>query len=82
MTVTTTEARHNLFKLVKKSIKGHVPIEITSREGEALLVSKEDYEGLLETLELLSIPGLKKSLDEAEEDIKAGRVKPLKEIAG
>ncbi len=82
MTVTATEARHNFFKLVKRSIKGHIPIEIRSREGDALLVSKEDYEGLLETLELLSIPGFKKSLDEGESDIKAGRVYTMKQVFG
>lgn len=82
MTVTATEARQNLFKLVKKSIKGHIPVKITSREGDAVLVSEEDYEGLLETLELLSVPGMRKSIQEAKADIRAGRTKSLKEIFG
>ena len=82
MTVTTTEARRNLFKLVRKSIKGHVPVKITSKEGDAVLVSEEDYEGLLETLELLSVPGMRKSIEEARADIRAGRTKSLKEIFG
>ena len=82
MTVTATEARQNLFKLVKKSVKGHVPVRISSKEGDAVLVSEEDYEGLLETLELLSIPGMRKSIQEARADIRAGRTKLLKEIFG
>ena len=82
MTVTATEARQNLFKLVRKSIKGHVPVKITSKEGDAVLVSEEDYEGLLETLELLSVPGMRKSIEEARADIRAGRTKSLKEIFG
>ena len=82
MTVTATEARQNLFKLVKKSVKGHVPVKITSKEGDAVLVSEEDYEGLLETLELLSLPGMRKSIREAKADIRAGRTKSLKEIFG
>ena len=82
MTVTTTEARQNLFKLVRKSVKGHVPVKITSKEGDAVLVSESDYEGLLETLELLSVPGMRKSIQEARADIRAGRSKPLKEIFG
>jgi len=82
MTVTATEARQNLFKLVKKSVKGHVPVKITSKEGDAVLVSEEDYEGLLETLELLSVPGMRKSIQEARADIRAGSTKSLKEIFG
>ena len=82
MTVTATEARQNLFKLVKKSVKGHIPVKITSKEGDAVLISEEDYEGLLETLELLSIPGMRKSIQKAKADIRAGRTKPLKEIFG
>ncbi len=82
MTVTATEARQNLFQLVKKSVKGHVPVKITSKEGDAMLVSGKDYEGLLETLELLSVPGMRKSIHEARADIRAGRTKSLKEIFG
>ena len=82
MTVTATEARQNLFKLVRKSVKGHVPVKITSKEGDAVLVSESDYEGLLETLELLSVPGMRKSIREAQADIRAGRTKSLKEIFG
>ena len=82
MTVTATEARQNLFKLVRKSIRGHVPVKITSKEGDAVLVSESDYEGLLETLELLSVPGMRKSIQEAKADIRAGRTKSLKEIFG
>ena len=82
MTVTATEARQNLFKLVRKSVKGHVPVKITSKEGDAVLVSESDYEGLLETLELLSVPGMRKSIQEARADIRAGRTKSLKEIFG
>ena len=82
MTVTATEARQNLFKLVKKSVKGHVPVKITSKEGDAVLVSENDYEGLLETLELLSVPGMRRSIQEARADIRAGKTKSLKEIFG
>ncbi len=82
MTITATEARQNLFRLVKKSVKGHLPIKITSKVGDAVLISEEDYESLLETLELLSLPGMRKSIEEAKADIKAGRTKSLKEIFG
>ena len=81
-TLTASQARQNLFQLMKKSVKGHVPIKITSKAGDAVLLSEEDYESLVETLELLSSRGFLKSLREAREDIKQGRTKSLKEVFG
>ncbi len=81
-TLTATKARQDLFRLLEKSVKGHVLIKITSKAGGAVLISEEDYESLLETLELLSTPGMVKSIREARADIKAGRTKSLKEIFG
>ena len=81
-TLTATEARQNLFRILEKSIKGHVPVRITSKAGDVLLVSEGDYESLLETLELLSTPGMLKSIRQAKADIKAGRTKSLKEVFG
>ena len=47
-----------------------------------MLISEEGYENLLETLELLSLPGMRKSIEEARADIRAGRTKPLKDVLG
>ena len=47
-------------------------MRITSKDGEAVLLSWEDYETLLETLHLVSIPGIKESLDAADHDIAEG----------
>ena len=82
MTVTATAARQDFFHLVKKSVKGHVPVRITSKDGDAVLISETDYESLLETLELLSLPGLRKSIAEARADIRAGRTKALQAVLG
>ena len=80
--LTATGARAHLFELARRSVKGHVPIKITYRDGDAVIISEEDYEGLLETLELLSVPGMRKSIREARADIRAGRTKSLKDIFG
>ena len=82
MTVTATEARQHWFQLLRKSAKGHVPVKISCKDGDVVIISEEDYEGLLETLELLSVPGMRKSIHEARADIKAGRTKLLKDIFG
>ena len=80
--LTATEARQNWFQVLRKSLKGHVPVRIVSKDGGVVMMSQEDYDSLLETLELLSKPGLRQSIKEARADIKAGRTKSLKKIFG
>ena len=73
-----TEVRKKFMKLPDHADKGQV-IAVTRRNKEVMAVmSWELYEGLLETLEVLSDPELIKHLKTAMEDVKAGRVKPLR----
>jgi antitoxin YefM len=81
-TITATDARSNLFKLLKQTVKGHLHTKISSKEGNAVLISEDDYESLLETAELLSVPGLKESIKRADKEIEKGAVYDLKDIFG
>ena len=45
-------------------------------------MSQEDYENLLETLELLSTPGLLKSVRRARREIASGATYSLEEVLG
>ncbi len=81
-TITATSARSDLFNIIKYSVKTHQPCHITSRAGEAVLISKEDFESLIETLELLSIPGMLKDIRKAKKDIKAGKTLSMDEVFG
>ncbi len=80
--VSATEARKQLFNLIQRALHAHDPVRIQHRDGGVVLVSEEDYEGLLETLELLSIPGMRESLAEADTDITAGRTTSVEQIFG
>jgi antitoxin YefM len=80
--VSATEARKELFNLIRRALHAHDPVRIQHREGGVVLLSEEDYEGLLETLELLSVPGLRGSIEEAEADIDAGRTVTADELFG
>ncbi|EAZ89789.1 type II toxin-antitoxin system Phd/YefM family antitoxin [Crocosphaera chwakensis] len=64
--VSASKARANLFSLVEEVNKDHLPRMITSKKGDAVLLSKDDWESLQETLYLQSIPGLVESIKEAE----------------
>ena len=67
---SASEARAKLFSLVEQVNKDHLPRVITSRQGDAVLLSKEDWESIQETLYLQSIPGLVESIraDERADD--------------
>lgn len=57
---STTKARENLFKLVENV--EHEPIIIVGRRRNAVLISQEDYQAILETLHISSVPGLVQSI--------------------
>ncbi len=80
--LTATEARSSLFTLLKKAARGHRQFRITHNQGNAILVSEEDYESLLETLELLSTPGFADSIRRAREEIARGETYSLEEVLG
>ena len=71
--LSISEARNAFMKLPERTAKDQV-LAVTRRNKEVLAVmSWELYEGLLETLEVLSDPELLGHLKAAVEDVKAGR---------
>jgi antitoxin YefM len=63
--VTATEARRMLFPLIKRVNDDHTPVEIVSKHGNAILVSKEDWDSMEETAYLLRSPANAARLVEA-----------------
>jgi antitoxin YefM len=80
--VTATEARRELFELLRRAIHGHEAVHIQHRDGGVVLLSEEEYDGLLETLELLSVPGMRDSLAEADADVAAGQTMTVEQALG
>jgi prevent-host-death family protein len=77
--IPITEARKNFMKLPDQAAKEQI-LAVTRRNKEVMAVmSWELYEGLLETLEVLSDPKLMKHLKKAIGDVKAGRLHSLSE---
>jgi len=56
MAITASEARRNLFPLIEQVNADHAPVEITSKRGNAVLMSRADYDALQETAYLLRVP--------------------------
>jgi antitoxin YefM len=63
-TLTATEARKKLYRLIDETTSTHVPIVITGKRGNAVLLSEEDWRAVQETLFLLNIPGMRESIRE------------------
>jgi prevent-host-death family protein len=62
ITLTTTEARAKLYKLLDEVASSHQPIQIKGKRATAVLVAEEDWRAIQETLYLLSIPGMRESI--------------------
>ncbi len=73
-TLTASQARTELYKLLDKVAVSHEPIQITGKRNSAVLISEEDWSAIKETLYLLSIPKMRES-------IKKGLKTPLKECS-
>jgi len=64
MNTNVTNFRKNIFSILEQTIKYNEPVNITTKDGNAVVMSEEDYTGLMETLYLASIPSVKESITE------------------
>ena len=61
-TITASEARSNLYRLIDDAAASHEPVLITGKRSNAILLSEQDWAAVQETLHLLSIPGMRESI--------------------
>ena len=66
-TLSATEARTILYRLIDQTSSSHEPILITGKRGNAVLVSEDDWRSIQETMYLLNIPGMRESIREGLE---------------
>jgi antitoxin YefM len=66
-TLTASKARANLYRLMDEAAESHQPIVIAGKRNNAVLLSAEDWQAIQETLHLLSIPGMRESIQEGRE---------------
>ena len=81
-TLSLADARANLSKLVESSVTTHERFEIT-RNGDrvAVLLGADDYDALLETLDILSNPDEVEAIRAGLADLESGRVSSADEVA-
>jgi prevent-host-death family protein len=73
-TVTASEARSKPDRSIDEAASTHAPILITGKRSNAVLIVEEDWRAIQETVNLLSIPGMR-------EYIREGLNTPIEECA-
>lgn len=61
-TLTATQARKEIYRLLDETSETHQPIQITGKRTNAVLISEDDWRSIQETLYLSSIPGMQESI--------------------
>ena len=61
-TLTVTQARKKLFRLLDDANSSHAPIIIEGKRGNAVLIGADDWSAIEETLFLTAIPGMRESI--------------------
>lgn len=61
-TLSASEARANLYRLIDETALHHQPVVITGKRNNAVLLSESDWSSIQETLYLLSVPQMRESI--------------------
>ena len=64
LNTNVTSFRKDIFNILEQTIKFNEPVNVSTKDGNAVVISEEDYNGLMETLYLSSMPSIKESIVE------------------
>jgi len=62
--IKATNARKQIYKLIEETVNTNTPIQISSKNGNVIMISEADWNSIQETLYLISIPGIRESIIE------------------
>ena len=67
MSITNVTAlRKNLYGTVENVAQYNEPVTVTSKSGNVVILSETEYNAMMETLYLMSAPGVYKELQKAK----------------
>lgn len=55
-TITATNLRKNIFELLSNTAKYNEILNVTTKDGSVVIMSEDDYQGLMETVYLYNQP--------------------------
>lgn len=65
--VNVTNFRQNIFAMLENTVKYNEPLNVTTRDGNIVVLSEADYNALMETLRLLSSPEMRDKLTQGRD---------------
>ncbi len=80
-TLSLADARANLSRIIESAATTHERFEVT-RNGDrvAILMSADDFDALIETVDILSRPGEDASIRQGIEDLENGSLASAEEV--
>lgn len=63
-----TNLRKNLFEYIDQAVTYNDVINVNTKKGNAVIMSEEEYNGLIETLRIAAVPGLTESILESAKE--------------
>ncbi len=60
--INITNLRKNLFEYINQAVEFNDVINVNTKSGNAVIISEDDYNGLMETLYLSSNPAVKREI--------------------
>ena len=64
LNINVTNFRKNIFGILEQTIKFNETVNITTKEGNAVILSEEEDNSMMETLYLYSMPATKEKIVE------------------
>ncbi|MBU1179735.1 type II toxin-antitoxin system Phd/YefM family antitoxin [Patescibacteria group bacterium] len=81
-TITLTEARKKIFEIAEKVQKPNNFYTLTERgKPKAVILSAEEFDSIIETMEIMSDPKILKKIEQAEKEYERGEYVSLDELA-
>ena len=62
LNTNATTLRKNHFGILEQTIKYNEPVNVSTKDGNAVILSEDDYNSMMETLYLASIPGMREKI--------------------
>ncbi|MDO5680667.1 MAG: type II toxin-antitoxin system Phd/YefM family antitoxin [Pelistega sp.] len=62
LNINITNFRKNIFSILEQTIKFNEPVNVSTKDGNAVMLSEEDCNGLMETLYLSTMPAMKEKI--------------------
>lgn len=81
-TYSPPSAQIKLYEIMKRVISSQNPVRIADKNGSIIIMDESNYEGMMETIYLLGVPGLLESLKESEQEFKRGEFYTHDEVFG